>query len=148
MLFAFVGGLNIRKHVRLTQLGIRDQRALALQEQFYPYRTVIAVEMSHHCQPGPEGSRGGPSRHRVLFIYFKDGNRWSLVDSELTEDEQVNTNIANQIALHTGLTVRYPEKIVDAPTRRGSTSPFPSILLMSLPALLLWLTRRTRRKRS
>jgi hypothetical protein len=147
--FLLIGVMNIRKHARLTAVGIRDQRALAWQEQIYPYRMATTIELSHHWLTGSRWSRGGPSPQRVLFVYLSDGKRWSPADSELSEDGALNAGVAARIARHTGLSVRYPDTVVDARTNKARPRGLlGEVLFSGLVLVLLLLGLRARQKKN
>lgn len=114
--FGLLSALNVRKHARLTEDGIVEQRALSLSENIHSYSRVSSVTMARYHVSSSRDHRSGPSQAPAVFVSFDDGTRWSVKDSELSLDPAVNAEIANRIAEHSRVRVDYSKKIIDQPT--------------------------------
>jgi hypothetical protein len=141
-----VAVLGVRKHVRITQSGISDQRALAWREHYYPYSEVQDVALAYYWINGSKGSRGHVSSTPGVFVFLKDGTRWSPKDAELptARSEEISAVISD----HTGRQVVTPDTVVDSPA--GGTESGGLIVLLGYGALLcawFWLLRRRSRAR-
>ena len=110
--FTVIGFMNVPKHALLTDAAILDRRALALSTVRYPYAEIERVTMSYHWIPASKYKPDHVSSRRALYVFFRDGQRWSLVDAELASQRNDEQLLADYIAAKTGKPVEYPAEIV------------------------------------
>jgi len=104
---------NLRKHAVLTASEIIDQRATALLPSHYPYADIARIAMSRCFIPASKYRRAAISNTRSLFVWFRDGRRWSLKDSGLSGGDEKQG--ADYLARRCGLVVEYPDTALDVP---------------------------------
>jgi hypothetical protein len=104
---------NIRKHAILTESGIIDQRAMALSAHRYSFSAINRITLSRVYVHPSKSSVGHVSQSRSLFIWFQDGERWSLKDAELHSNNE--RSVAELLASRSRHTVEYPDEVVDLP---------------------------------
>jgi len=131
---------GIRKHVRITQSGISDQRALAWREHYYPYSAVQDVALAYYWINGSKSSRGHVSSAPGVFVFLKDGTRWSPKDAELPTVR--SQEIAAVISAHTGRQIVMPDTVVDSPAdASGRGGPIVLLACCALLCAWIWLVR-------
>jgi hypothetical protein len=109
----FIAILNVRKHAVLTNSAIVEQRALAFSTTQYRFSDISRITMSRFFIPASKSSRAHISASRSIFLWLRNGDRWSLKDSELFIANP--ESLAEYLATRCNLTVEYPETALDVP---------------------------------
>lgn len=138
--------LNVRKHAGAGRSGIVEERTLSFTRKFHPYSAIDRVAMSHFYVPATKYSSGHVSKNRSLFVYFKNGTVWSPRESELQTKHISEASLAEYIAERTGVTIVYPDDVLDLPDYAGMAGRLRLTMLvagMATGALIaLWCLRK------
>jgi hypothetical protein len=143
-LFVPIAASGVRKHVRFTESGIADQRALAWREHYYAYSEVQDVALAYYWINGTKSSRGHASSSPGVFVFLKDGTRWSPRDAELPTTK--SQEIATLISERAGRQIVMPDTVIDSPV--GGSGRSGPIVLLAYGAMmwaLIWAVGRLAR---
>jgi len=101
--------------------------------------------MSRYFIPASKYRRAAISDNRSLFVWFRDGERWSLRDSELSVGDE--RQAADYLARRCGLVVDYPDAALDVPrTEEVRKREWESLAFATLILLLAMVVTRVRKR--